>query len=82
MMQLKIIKYKVPHWPELGVDVNWERFKEIPGFTDYIPDEWKPGHHKLERSFVWGIVLALAREWAVAFVRDIRQQKALAKEKK
>ena len=82
MMQIKIIKFKVPYWPELGVDVNWEKFKKIPGFVDYIPDEWHPKHHRLERGFVWGIVLALAEEWAIAFVRDIRQQKALEKERK
>ena len=78
-MQNQVKALKIPHWPETGIAANWERMKELPGFMDFIPEEWHPKHHKIERGFIWSVAIAVAEGWVVTFLRDLRQQKELSK---
>ena len=60
----------VPCWPELSLEKIWKEAVKIPGFLDYMPDDWiKIAKHR-ERGFFYGIVATLNEQYVEQLVID------------
>jgi hypothetical protein len=65
----------IPMWEELGVKKMWPTAMEIPGFMDFIPDEWDGGI-RTDRDYFWSIVFHLAEGFTVGLIQDCTEQRA------
>ena len=63
---------KVPIRPELSVARIWPDAIQIPGVTDYFPDEWE-GASRVDRKFFWMILTSLHPEWVKHLIRGSRE---------
>ena len=67
---------KVPLWPELSIARIWPEAMKLPRFAEYMPDEWSLDNpKKIERDFVFGVLVTLAPEYMEQLVLDIRKQR-------
>ena len=64
----------IPKWPELSVRKMWAYAMEIPGFRDYMPDDFT-GDHKTDRAYFWGYVVFLCEPLVVALINNTREQR-------
>ena len=72
----------VPKLPELSINKIWPLAIQIPNFLKYLPLDWKPANHKVERDYFWDIMHALAPEFVDALIADSRKQRNENKRKK
>jgi hypothetical protein len=68
----------VPLLPELAVKNIWLQASEIPEFLSFMPNEWTGGK-KADRNYFWGVLTALAEEYVVALLEDVRHIRYLRK---
>ena len=63
-------------WPEISISRIWPEAQRLPRFSEYMPDEWSVQNpKKIERNFMFGILISLAPEFVEHLVLDIRQQR-------
>ena len=68
----------MPLLPELAVKNLWSHVSLIPDFLSYMPNEWVGGK-KADRNYFWGVLTAIAEEYVVALVDDVRAIRATRK---
>ena len=61
----------VPSWPELAIREVWGAAQRVPGFREFIPDDWSP-ERKTERKFFYAILTHLTPGYVQALVRRAR----------
>jgi hypothetical protein len=64
----------IPQWEELGVKKQWSTAMQIPGFMDFIPDEWAGGI-RADREYFWVIVFKLDENFTKSLIEDCAQQR-------
>ena len=65
----------VPLWTELSIANVWVLAMQIENFKDYLPADWKPANHKVERAFFWNILSALNPEFVDQLITNCRDQR-------
>lgn len=68
----------MPLLPELAIKKLWSQVILIPDFLSYMPNEWAGGK-KADRNYFWGVLTAIAEEYVVALVDDVRKIRATRK---
>ena len=68
---------KVPTLPELGVKYQWNQAIKLPGFLNYMPDEWSADVQLVERTFFYKVLLILAEDYVVQLVKDVKHQREI-----
>ena len=67
---------KLPMWPEISISRIWPEAQRLPRFSEYMPDEWSVQNpKKIERNFMFGILISLAPEYVEQLILDIRSQR-------
>lgn len=51
----------------------WPEAIKVPGFLDYIPDEWTGT--RVDRCYFWGILCTLATDYVTKLVEDCQDQR-------
>lgn len=64
----------IPCWPELAVKKIWPLAIRLPGFVDYMPDEYEGGR-RVDRTFFWGVLGTLNAEFVQHLVAQARTQR-------
>ena len=67
----------MPTLPELGVKYQWNQAIKLPGFLDYMPDEWSADVQLVERTFFYKVLLILAEDYVVQLVKDVKHQREI-----
>ena len=76
---------KLPLWQELGLENQWNQAIQLPGYTNYIPDDWIHGQgapKRRERAFFWAILVTQALQYVEELIKDCRQQRIEAQQAK
>ena len=79
-VQVKVLD--VPKWPELAVSRIWPEALKMPGFQQYVPDEWLRRGYPVPRDFFYGILGTVATEYTVFLIQDCRAQRVDLKEER
>ena len=67
---------KLPMWPVISISRIWPEAQRLPRFSEYMPDEWSVQNpKKIERNFMFGILISLAPEYVEQLILDIRSQR-------
>ena len=70
---------RVPLWPELSVGRVWPDAISIPGFRDWIPDEWREAK-RVDRKFFWGILSTEHPQFVEALIRGALESRQAYKQ--
>lgn len=64
---------KLPLWPELSIARIWPEAQQLPQFSEYMPSDWSlQVAKKIERDFMYGILITLAPEYVERTVDQFR----------
>lgn len=81
----QLIWHNVPlGLPECSVGKLWNEAFQVPGFKDYLPDQWT-APSKVDRDYFFNILTYLAGNWINSFVREakaIRHERMMLKKRK
>lgn len=77
--QSQIALIKVPLWPELSVAKVWPDAIQIPGFLDWMPDEWHRAK-RVDRKFFWAILQTEHPTYVEHLIRGAQNARALHKQ--
>jgi hypothetical protein len=69
-----MVQIDIPLWEELGVKKQWVNALQIPGFIDYIPDEWVDGH-RADREYFWSILFNVNGAFTRSLIEDCQEQR-------
>jgi hypothetical protein len=64
----------VPKLPELAVHLQWAEAMKLPGFTKYMPDEYK-GDSRTPRNFFYGVLCTLAPMFVKVLILNINEER-------
>ena len=62
----------MPILPELSVGRIWRDAIRIPGFLDFMPDEWEGGR-RVDRKFFWMVLTTQHPEWVKHLIKGSRE---------
>ena len=71
---------RMPLWPEMSLENQWQQAIQLPDFADYMPASWMAQPKQRQRSFFFSILQTLAPEYSEELIADCRQQRLEALE--
>ena len=67
---------RLPLWPELSIGRVWPEAVRLDEFNEYMPSEWSLLNvKKIERNYMFGVLISLAPLYVETLVSDIRSQR-------